>query len=722
MGTGFEAARSKSGKRWIYPDALFEHFFGDALLVPSNPALAMRYAAIHSAHERIGDEISAPARKLFQTIAMLTFAGGRGLAADKASALACLPPRFAFDKRIAELTKSSLVVYRRYRGEYAIWEGSDYDIARRIDEEMEAVSLDLAAEMNRRASRRVLANSHLIRTGNRRSARIHWLRPGEDAPEGNTRPRILIWMDDQRPSNAPPGDVTGVATVHALEPHLREAAAIRRLLEDDAALHDDHVAEKELQLRLDFHEARISALCDDLLDSDLQWQVADRAFPGLQQAVSGAMDRAYPRALQLHNELVNRDKVSGQVTGALRKLIERLHASPEKENLGIEKFPAERIIYESFLKQSGLHVETRGKWQLRLDEKHLREVEGLRHSVGAIRKLFLETGQGAHPTIDDVAAHLGALPFGIKRTPAILLCILVVLADRDDHEIYEDHKYLPRWGPETLYRMLKTPARFSVAAAAKSPVGQRFMRDYRKALTGSAGHGSSNTPVAVARDLLIRHADRSVYARQTETVSKEAQEFRRALDVAKSPGDMLFRTIPRALGCPSLPTRGAERQSYLASVCRVQAELDGADSELLRGLASVALKALDCEEMKAARAQCVELANCVMSESQMHHGYGEFLAQILNDSILDDREWFAGVVNEGLGIAVPIGSWSDAHASQAEFMLRRSLLGLQRTGQLISDLQLQKDGAPFAVFWPNPERWRTQEGNQVDCSQTLIHR
>ena len=404
------------------------------------------------------------------------------------------------------------------------------------------------------------------------------------------------------------------------------------------------------------------------------------------------------------------------MTGALRKLIERLHASPNKENLGIEKFPAERIIYESFLKQSGLHVETDGEWRLQLDEKHLKEAEGLRYSVGAIRKLFLETGQGAHPTVDDVAAHLGAPPFGVKRTPAILLCILVVLADRDEHEIYEDHQYLPHWGPQTLLRMLKAPARFSVAAAAKSPVGKGFMRDYRKALTGSADRGSSDTPVAIARDLLIRHSHLSVYARQTKTVSEEAQAFRRALSVAKSPGDMLFREIPRALGHSSLPSRGAEGRNYLASVRHVQAELDGADAALLGRLESVALNTLDCEDARAARERCVDLANYVMSESQMHHGYGEFLAQILNDSVLDDRKWFASLVNEGLEIEVPIGSWSDAHETQAEFLLRRNLLGLQRTGQLISDLQLQKDGAPFAVFWPNPG-----DGERKKDVESVVH-
>lgn len=700
LGTGFDAARSKVGRGWIYPDALFGHFFGDALLVPSNPALAMRFAAIHSAHERIADEISAQARTLFQIISMLSFGGGRGLAADKACALACLPPEFPFDKCIAELTKSSLVVYRRYRGEYAIWEGSDYDVARRVDEEIRAVSLDLAAEMNRRASRRVLAHGHLIRTGNRRSAQIHWLQAEESAKQEDGTPRILIWISDKRLPGAPFEDVTGVAEVQALEPHLKEAAAIRRLLDEDPCLQDDIVAEKELRLRLDFHEARISALCDDLLNSDLQWQVAGETFSGLQKAISAAMDRAYPCALLLHNELVNRDRVSAQVTAALRKLIEQLHTYPDKENLGIEKFPAERIIYESLLKQSGLHIETDGKWRLWLGEKHL--PDGFAYVVSEIRKLYAETGHGAHPTIEDVAVHLGAPPFGVKRTLAILLCILVVLADRDSHEIYEDHQYLPHWGPQTLLRMLKAPARFSVAAAAKSPVGKRFMRDYRIALTGRNDRAGNVTPVAIARELLVRHSRLSVYARQTTTVSEGARAFRRALTVAKSPGDMLFRTIPRALGYTTLPPPGADERNYLATVRLVQAELDNADTTLLGRLERVVLDTLACEDVRAARTRCLDLTKRLMSGSQMHHGYGKFLEHVLNDSILDDRKWLTGVVSEGLGIAVPIGSWSDAHTSQAEFLLRRNLLGLQRAGQLISDLQLQKDESPFAVFWPNP--------------------
>ena len=62
MDTGFEAANAKRAQDWIYPEALFRHFFGDVLHVPSNPALAKRFAAILHAHERVSDDLSQDAR------------------------------------------------------------------------------------------------------------------------------------------------------------------------------------------------------------------------------------------------------------------------------------------------------------------------------------------------------------------------------------------------------------------------------------------------------------------------------------------------------------------------------------------------------------------------------------------------------------------------------------------------------------------------------------
>lgn len=717
MDTGFKAALAKSRGGWVYPEALFDHFFGETLLVPSNVAAAKRFAAIQEANERMPDEVDENARALFRTLAVLSFCNGRGLSADRNGALACLEVGFPFDNCIRELTEASLVIYRKYRNEYAVWEGSDYDVAGRVEEVVGTMSLDLAAEMNRRLGKPVLAHGHLIRTGNRRSAHVLWHNEPDAVivPSGvGKNPRVLVWIGERAPAAPNPVDVVGLAQIHALEPHLRESAAITRLFEEDSELQDDVVARKELQTRLDFHEAKIDALGQSLLDSDLQWRVGGQEFTGLQPAVSAAMDAAYPRAFELHNELVNRDRVSGQITLALRKLFERLHDCADRENLGIAKFPAERVIYESLLKQTGVHARNAsGAWVLDLGNGKV--PPGLRHCIDEVRKLCLERNGGQAYTVEAILKQIGLPPFGVKRTPAILLCALILLSDRDQHELYEDGHFVPHWGPETLLRLLKAPGRFAMSTATERPISKRLMREYGEALTVDRPAGE--VPVAVARGVLQRHAALSIYARRTEALSSEAKRFRRGLETAKSPADMLLHAIPRALAYKSLPTRGTDRREFLAAVAKVWAELEAADSNLLASLERVAVDALGSGSLQETRATCRELAGRVLADSQMHHGFDQFLKCAADDSSTDARSWLARLVDQGLGIPAPIGSWSDGHASQAEFLLRRNLAAMQQAGDLLTDLQLQEESRPFAVFWPNPGDRRADAHVQALCNR-----
>ena len=718
LDTGFEAALSKRTQEWIYPEALFRHFFGDVLHVPSNPALAKRFGAIFHAHERVSDDLSQDARRLFETLAMLGFCTGRGLNADRQTALACLPCGFDFDECVAQLIDHSLIVYRRYRDAYVVWEGSDYDVAGRVDEIASQMSLDMATEMNRRTATDVLAHGHFIRTGNRRTAPVLWLNDGEEAPQGDGEPRIVICVGDAHTLGAQAVDVTGFTTINALEGHVREAAAVRHLLDADTVLAGDTVAAHEMRTRLEFHESRIRAASEDLLDSDLGWQVGPAAFGAMQQALSAAMDAAYPQAFNLHNELINRDRLSGQITFALRKLIAQLYATPEQENLGISKFPAERIIYESLLKRTGLHRKCADeKWLLTLDRSDV--PPGLRACIREIRRLFASHEGKGGANVELVIKQVGMPPFGLKQTPAVLISILLLLSEQDAHELYEDGRFLPHWGPETLQRLLKAPGRFAIAAAAPSPVTDSFMRSYRAALSGQRSK-SGHAPVSVAREVLQRHAQLPAYARRTRTVSKTAQAFRRALEVAASPGDMLFRTIPAALGHPSLP-QGAAARAYFADIKDVWAQLEGAAQALIGRFERVVLDVVGSQDIGAARDLCRSLAQNVMTNSNMHHGYGAFLSCILDDTVLDHRRWLARVVDGGLGIPTPLVSWSDDHEGQGEFLLRRNLIAMEHADRLLSSRQADTE-APFAIFWGNGEHvgHPDEVGELVDTLASMI--
>ena len=719
MDTGFEFAVSTRAPGWVYPDALFRHFFGDVLQLPSNPALASRFAAIVHAHERISDDMSPDARRLFETLAMLAFCAGRGLKADRQTALVCLPHGLDFDECVAQLIERSLVIYRHYRDSYVVWEGSDYDVTGRIDEVASQLSLDLASEMTRRTATGVVAHAHLIRTGNRRTAPVLWLNDGEQAPQGVGKPRVLICIGDARAAGAQAVDVTGFTTIRAIEAHVRESAAIRHLLDTDAVLGSDVVAAKEMRTRFDFHESRIRAASEDWLDSDLDWQVGSRPFAGLQQALSTAMDEAYRATFNLHNELINRHRVSGQVTFALRKLIAHLYSTPELENLGIPKFPAERIIYESLLKRTGLHRRRPdGQWALALERSDL--PQGLATCIREIRRLFAGREVKGGTNVGAVVEQVGMPPYGLKQTPAVLIVILLLLSEQEAHELYEDGRFLPHWGPETLLRLLKAPSRFMVAGAAPSPVTDSFMRDYHAALSGQLDKQSEHTPVGVAREVLQRHARLPPYARQTLTVSKTAQAFRRALEVAASPGDMLFRTIPAALGHPSMP-QGAPARAYFADIERTWAQLEGAVAALISRLERVLLDVVVAKDIAEARGRCQRAAESLMTDSNMYHGYETFLSRILDDEVLDHRRWLARVVDGGLGIATPLVSWTDDHEGQGEFLLRRNLIAMEHADRLLSSREAHPEG-PFAVFWGEgrPLRHQDELEDLLDAMASMI--
>ena len=68
--------------------------------------------------------------------------------------------------------------------------------------------------------------------------------------------------------------------------------------------------------------------------------------------------------------------------------------------------------------------------------------------------------------------------------------------------------------------------------------------------------------------------------------------------------------------------------------------------------------------MGAARDLCRIAARNVTTDSNMHHAYGTFLACVLDDTETDHRRWLARLVDRGLGVPVPLASWSDNHEAQ----------------------------------------------------------
>jgi len=150
------------------------------------------------------------------------------------------------------------------------------------------------------------------------------------------------------------------------------------------------------------------------------------------------------------------------------------------------------------------------------------------------------------------------------------------------------------------------------------------------------------------------------------------------------------------------PTQAAARRRLLESLAAVWQELEGADRALMARLECAFLHALRCATLVEARSCVRNFARPLLTEENLCHGYESFLSSVADDTIADHECWLESVVENGLGISTPLKSWSDDHASQAEFLLRRNLLALRQARDLLTDCKVHGDAAPFLVFWPNP--------------------
>ena len=267
-----------------------------------------------------------------------------------------------------------------------MWQGSDFDLEAAIRDELNQIShFSLPESLNeRKALPPIVARRHTIETGALRYFQARFVDPVSYAKESShsSMQRIIFCLVETRDDKEifhqdiiayfSKQDV--VVLCHNGD-RLREATAevlaLQRVQTNRPELHTDPVAMREYKDRLtaaEHHEDELLAAFIETPEiGEWYWKQTKFAVDNkrkLQQELSRILDTVYYAAPVFKNELINREKPSSQATAARNKLVAGLLNNVDKEDLGIEKYPAEKGIYLALLKATGLHKEIEGKWQL----------------------------------------------------------------------------------------------------------------------------------------------------------------------------------------------------------------------------------------------------------------------------------------------------------------------------------------------------------------------
>jgi predicted nucleic acid-binding Zn-ribbon protein len=244
--------------------------------------------------------------------------------------------------------------------------------------------------------------------------------------------------------------------------------------------------------------------------------------------------------------MVNKNKLSAQISAARSKLLGNLIDKERLEDVGYEKhlFPPDKTVYLSLLKQNGFHQQIGGEWQLKDPTSTSFQ------SIWQAFENFLASSKQAKRTLKDFVDEVSVSPFKIKKGLLDFLLPLFLLIKRDSYALYyEGTRFIPQLTGDTIELIIRKPEQYSVKAFHVEGVRLEVFNYYRDLLSQAATTELSKKGfIDTIVPFLTFYKDLPAYAKQTKTITKDSQRLRDAITKATDPEKSFFEDFPQALG------------------------------------------------------------------------------------------------------------------------------------------------------------------------------
>ncbi|NOY93346.1 MAG: hypothetical protein GXP55_19345 [Deltaproteobacteria bacterium] len=555
------------------------------------------WASIDTALSRLPLDSDVLDARIVKTIGLLTAVGeSAGLRpSDEVLELALCEGRTVTKKAIRasleRLRRASIIVHRRYRQAYQLWEGSDLDLDDLVEQAMRENIPEgtLIKRLTRIAPPRpIIAKRHLHETGSLRYFDVRYVdhsvedivnQPIETEADGvlffaipsterggpelslNLSLPLIARGEDPK---ARPVIVAVPQRSTQLRELARELAALEFVQTNTAALRDDPVARRELDGRITDAERLLRLELQALLTGQgaCEWHYGgDRLRIGsareLARRISDICDERYADAPHIHNELLNRRHMSSSATGARRNLMTAMVETSTEARLGMQGYPPEYSMYRSVFEQHALHCESDGRWHF---EPPKRARKGSPKRAWQAITGVLANSELKRVTVDDIYSVLKAPPFGMADGVLPVLLLAVLLEGKSEIAIYEDGVFTPGLTVPVIERLLRSPGKFEFQRFPLAGARKEVFHALTQRLLPNAPEAEGSV-LPIVKSLVGFVARLNPFARNTRRVSKEAQGVREALLLAREPAPLLFDTLPRRCGFAAFPATGKIRKS-----------------------------------------------------------------------------------------------------------------------------------------------------------------
>lgn len=601
----------KSEATWYRPSDYWDYLRANLepaiLASPDGHRWSQAVEAVERAEAKTGDALLVT---LIKNIAIIDlFRNGSGLAADEAviGTLFYGRERNELTAALKKLASLKVAIFKNYTGAWSVFEGSDFDIDGAIAQAMAASpGIDYGRLAQLMGLHPVVAKRHYHETGSMRWMELQLCSieqaekvAAEFQPKKGEFGIFILALPGKgmtlRAANLraqgcstlePRPVIVGIPANHARISELSEELVALEQVKDRHELSGDAVARREVYARL----AATRADLEDQLQAAValtKWHKGDNQIiePGakLSSEASLLAEDLFNATPPVWSELVNRDSVSSNSVKARRELLHAMINAEGQEALGFEGYPAERGLYETLLRSTGLHrQDASGAWRFM--------PPGDGHATGfvplweATQDLFADANArvGAH----DIYARWSDVPFGMKRGIQPVIFTAFLLAHKANIAVYKDGMFVPRLTDFDIDECLQDPDRFSLRWVTIDEDKNQILQGIAKLLAEIGENACASDPLEAARGLVAMVFNLPEWARRTAHLSQAARDMRDMLLKASDPHKVLFVDLASLLGA-------ADGKAYVKALRGPLHELAGAYAKMLADVEAKMLAALD---------------------------------------------------------------------------------------------------------------------------------
>ena len=530
------------------------------------------------------------AKKLIKTIGVLN---AFETESQVSATLSTITAAFQYEYKITEiqqaldqLQESSVITFRRINESYYLWQGSDFDIEQNFEVAQNNMSRTSLADRVRNLvePRHFEARAHHLKTGTPRYIEVsfvdcshHSLHDLEIRVSNGSDGYLFFLLDNQVGDTEKKYIARRISAIQChdsptwvavpdlqsgFDQALNDYECYSWMLKNSSALKQDPIARSEIEIRTNICRANFERIAGEIfgikgyiLDPNqsewfrngFKWDVRTkpRDYRDFQAQLSSQFDQIYKYCPPIHNETLNRNKLSPTGVGARQKLIKHILEDSGKVWFNPANYPPEvgfcRVIVDE------------GKFaKLELDGTRTIEYpcytnrnRNWKQLWNAIEEL-LRQSQFAPLPIIDFYALLANAPFGLRNGPIPLLIAIVARIWSDDFAIYEEEIYVPSPGAETFQRMARRPELFHFRCFFPTDDDKALIDNISEIL--KVGETKSQGIVSIVSTLLSTFGSLPRYSLETENLNTITRSFRYSVLNATDPFELFQIQIWQALG------------------------------------------------------------------------------------------------------------------------------------------------------------------------------